>query len=293
MCSFYKKRNFAVEFLWEFTIYYFQQKEKAPKSIDFTAAILYNNYMESGNPTKKKRGNSMGNPHSGNREILRQRFLTNGMDNMSSEDILELLLLYSTQKVNTNELAQEMIGRFGSLRGVFEANYNDLLSVKGLGKNAAVFLKLLPSVAEEYYASAYDGEKLDSINAISKFLIHHYSQSDTEALRLICFDDDMRVKYNAVIAKGDDSRVSINQKLILQQVLNSGCSKCIIAHNHPNASSEPSLADIKATKAVYAYPRKAGITLIDHFVMGDDGVRAIIGKGVVFTDDWDDWVDSL
>lgn len=222
----------------------------------------------------------MENIHSGHRERLKQQFLANGLDAMPQHEILELLLFYSIQRVDTNELAHRLIERFGSLRGVFEANYNDLLDVKGLGKNSAVFLKLLPKVAEVYYTSAYDGVKLDSIEAIAKFLTLHYNQSDTESLRLICFDNNMRVKYDAVIAKGDDSRVPINEKLILKRVLNSGCSKCVISHNHPNCPSKPSDADIRVTKVVYSYLKNAGITLIDHLIVGDDGVTAIINGGL-------------
>lgn len=221
----------------------------------------------------------MDNSHSGHRERLRQKFLANGTAAMPQHQILELLLFYAIPRSDTNDLAHRLIARFGSLNGVFDADIDELMDVQGLGKNAAVLLKLMPQVAQIYFSSTYDGIRLCSTRAIGTFLRFNYNNADTEILRLLCFDDSLKIRYNIILANGDDSEVAIDQKLIMQRLLNSGCNKCALVHNHPGCSSRPSEDDIIATKALQKSLKASGITLIDHFIIGDDGVTAIINGG--------------
>lgn len=221
----------------------------------------------------------MDSPHSGHRERLRQQFLANGLESMPQHQILEMLLFYAIPRIDTNELAHRLISRFGSLKGVFDADINELVNVQGMGKNAAVLIKLIPQVSEVYFSSVYDGAKLEDIATISSFLVAMYNKIDIEILRLICLDDNMRMRDNVILSKGDSDHVVINQRIIMQKVLNSGCSYCVLAHNHPNASSKPSKEDISATKMLVGFLNSVGITLIDHIIIGDDGTTAIINSG--------------
>lgn len=218
----------------------------------------------------------MDNPHSGHRERLRQQFLAHGLECMPQHQILEMLLFYALPRVDTNEVAHRLISRFGSIKGVLDADINELISVQGMGKNAAILLKMLPQVFEVYLSSMYDGVRLADMAAISSFVANLYNKVDVEILRLICLDDSYRVRDNVVISRGDHERVTINQRIIMQKVLNSGCSYCILTHNHPNGSSKPSRDDIISTKALANFLESVGITLMDHIIIGDDGVTGIL-----------------
>lgn len=221
----------------------------------------------------------MDNPHQGHRERVRKQFLSNGFAGMPQHQILELLLFYAIPRVDTNELAHRMISRFGSVRGVLDADINELISVNGIGMKGAVFLKMLPQLFEVYMSSRFEGEKLCDMSTISSFVSNMYYKVNTEVLRLICLDDSYRVRDNVIISNGDNERVTIKQRVIMQKVLNSGCSNCILVHNHPYSSSKPSNADILSTKKLIDFLESAGITLIDHVVVGEDGVSSIIHGG--------------
>ncbi len=51
--------------------------------------------------------------HSGHRKRVRDRFLTEGLDNFPPHNVLELLLFYALPQRDTNELAHRLIERFG------------------------------------------------------------------------------------------------------------------------------------------------------------------------------------
>ena len=85
------------------------------------------------NPTVKKSTEKKSNIHSGHRERMRERFLKEGLDNFQDHNALELLLFYAIPQKDTNEEAHRLIDTFGSLSEVFDASYDELCNVKGIG----------------------------------------------------------------------------------------------------------------------------------------------------------------
>ena len=63
--------------------------------------------------------------HEGHRQRLKNRFLSDGLDSFETHNILELLLFYSIPQKDTNGIAHALLDTFGSLKGVFEADFED------------------------------------------------------------------------------------------------------------------------------------------------------------------------
>lgn len=78
--------------------------------------------------------------HGGHRERLRQRLMTEGVDNFEPHELLEFLLYYAIPRQNVNLLAHELLNTFGNLRNVLGADPSELTQVKGMGENAALWL---------------------------------------------------------------------------------------------------------------------------------------------------------
>lgn len=51
--------------------------------------------------------------HAGHRQRLKERFLREGLDNFEEHQVLELLLFYGIPQRDTNEIAHELIQKFG------------------------------------------------------------------------------------------------------------------------------------------------------------------------------------
>ena len=76
----------------------------------------------------------------GHRERLRRRFRSEGLDNFEPHEVLELLLFYVIPRGNVNHIGHRLISHFGSLSGVFNAKYEELMTVEGVGEQAALSL---------------------------------------------------------------------------------------------------------------------------------------------------------
>lgn len=77
------------------------------------------------------------NVHAGHRGRMRERFLCGGLDYFEPHEVLELLLFEFIPVVNTNPLGHALIERFGSVKNVLTAAYDELVKVSGIGPKAA------------------------------------------------------------------------------------------------------------------------------------------------------------
>ena len=78
------------------------------------------------------------------RERMRVRYDQNGFDGFLDYEILEFILFYSIPRKDTREEAKSLLKEFGSLSGVFGADFYTLQKCKGIGAASARLLKLFP-----------------------------------------------------------------------------------------------------------------------------------------------------
>lgn len=72
--------------------------------------------------------------HDGHRQRMKNAFAEHGLESFDDVHALEFLLFYVRARCNTNEIAHELLDRFGSLDAVFEASVEELSNVDGVGR---------------------------------------------------------------------------------------------------------------------------------------------------------------
>ena len=216
------------------------------------------------------------NHHEGHRERMKNQFLEHGIEHLAPHQVLELVLFFAIPRVDTNLMAHELLSRFGSLAGVFNAGVRELCEVPGIGMNAATLLKLIPEVHKMYSYSMYENIPLSDVDTIFDFVISLYHGVPVESVTAICLDGSMRILSNTIISKGNSCYVELDRSSLLARLSNSGCQSCIIAHNHPGTSAKPSSHDKLSTYSLKTVFDELSINLYEHVIVGDDGVYAIM-----------------
>ena len=89
---------------------------------------------------------------------MRQRVLSQGIENMPEHEILEFLLYPFIPMKDTNPIAHELIDRFGSLQQVLDTSIVLLCDVKNMTQSAAIYLTTLPKIFKKYNLQKF-GEK--------------------------------------------------------------------------------------------------------------------------------------
>ena len=212
--------------------------------------------------------------HDGHRARLKKRFLEYGAEGIDDVNLLELLLFFALPRVDTNETAHELLDRFGTIDGVLEASADELLATPGVGENAAVLLKLIPTLAKRYLAAKNSiGSILASTEDAGFFLLPRFLGERDETVLLVCMDTKMKVVSCRKIASGDVSVAHLSIRKVVEQALAQNAPYVILAHNHIGGFALPSVEDVNATLQLRDALSLVGVTLIDHIVVsGDDFV---------------------
>lgn len=218
-----------------------------------------------------KKQNSGNQLHSGHRERLRERFLSEGLSGFNDHNILELLLFYALPRVDTNELAHRLLDRFGSLSRVFDADIADIAAVPGMGEKSAALIKLIPQLSSAYRMDKFfpDSRRMD-MREIGEFLTEYFADKDEEIMVTLLLDNAGRMISCDEQFRGTVDAVQIDARKLLESVMVKKPTSVVVAHNHPRGVLVPSNADIKTTKTLEDIFETAGIKMRDHLLVAGE-----------------------
>lgn len=208
------------------------------------------------------------NPHTGHRKRMRERFLTSGLDNFAPHEVIELLLFYGKTRGNVNDTAHRLIEKFGSVPGVLEASYDDLMSVSDVGEASATLLCLLPHLFRRY---SKDKEEVkatyNTLSSLQKFSTSLFIGATVEQLYAMFFDNSMHMLDCMLVSHGTVNIVPMTTRKIAEKALEKHASCVVIAHNHPGGVAVPSAEDLKATTAIEQALGLFEIDLMEHLLV--------------------------
>lgn len=217
------------------------------------------------------------NPHAGHRKRLRERYARSGMEDFAPHEVLELLLTYAIPRVDVNDRAHALIDRFGSVAGVMDATEEELAEVKGIGPEAARFLKMLPEVFRHYQLSSYDGrETFDTVAKLGDYLRALYTGVTVERVYLILLDNGLRIKDCIHLCDGSVNCSSITVRTVAEHAFRRNAAAMVLAHNHPGGLAIPSGADLEVTQNVECALEAIGVPLLEHLIVTENSYAPIL-----------------
>lgn len=217
--------------------------------------------------------------HSGHRDRLRKKFLTNGFDELEEHEALELMLYYAIPRKDTNPIAHKLLDTFGSISAVFDAPVDSLIEA-GLSRNAAIYIKLIPDISRLYLDDKHNNQiKVISDDNMGDILLNKFIGRDYEAVVLLLLDAKFKEVYCGVINKGSVSSCDIYLRKIIELSVLYNAKFAVISHNHPSGIALPSGADIAATKKISSALKLINVKLYDHIIVADNDYVSMAQSG--------------
>lgn len=203
---------------------------------------------------------------------MRETIRKTGVDAISDVNLLEYMLFYSIPRKDTNEIAHRLLDAFGSLNGVFNATYEQLLNVEGMGENSALFISLIPGLCRRYIESGYSKKiNLSEPEDMLEYIKSKYYGEVKEVAYVVCLDALGNLLNCFKLGEGSAETVSFDKRAILEMVLRVKADAVVLAHNHPNGVAAPSKDDVNVTTEFTTVFRKVGIKFVDHIIIaGND-----------------------
>lgn len=209
------------------------------------------------------------NLHQGHRQRLLEKFNANP-DSVSTFELVEIFLFPFLPRINTNDIAHRLIKTFGSVKNIFSASAEKLMSVEGIGKSTAAAIvanaKILTYIFERYFIDSepicYRSYGLDKQKVVDcfksnyseSFMVFLLDKKHREITRLT-FDDNLAFQVSADVPELTRA-IAVNKPYAI-----------LIAHNHTSGNANPSSMDDTATAKIYMICNIHGVEFSDHVIV--------------------------
>lgn len=221
------------------------------------------------------------NPHQGHRGRVKKEYRDNGLDHFPDHKILEMLLFYSIPRADTNEIAHDLLNRFGSFSGVFDAPQELLMGTKGIGLESATFIKFISDVIRVYmedYSQTHS--TITSSEDAKEYMQHKFLGISVEQIYMACLAANGKVIFFDKIAEGSPESVGVRPVDVIRTALRSNAVRVVLAHNHPHGLPNPSTIDVHTTSRLGAELSRIGIELFDHIIVAPSGAFSMREAGM-------------
>jgi len=221
-------------------------------------------------------------PYEGHRKRLRQRFINTGFEGLHDYEIIELLLTYAIPRKDTKPIAKALIERFKTLKNVLDAPIDDLGKVEGVGKNSAVYIKMMREIVTKYFKDRAKEQKIfKTLEELITYLRAVIGGKTNEVVHVLYLNSKNELINAENLSEGTVSEAVAFPRRIVEGALKYGATSVILAHNHPGGVPEPSESDDRLTEAVKEALKTVGITLQEHVIISEEGFYSYRKDGMI------------
>ncbi len=214
------------------------------------------------------------------------KFLAQGIGCFEEHEILEILLYSIFSRCNTNEISHKLIDKFGSLSNVLSASKDDLMTISGIGENAAAFICFLGEFVSKYREDALDKRRrLNSPEKLAEYAKTLFVNPLEESAYVIMLDKSLYLIGSEKISDSAPDSSCFNAKNVIGAAIARKSNNIVLVHNHPVGTANFSSADVSATRRLVNLLKELDIELNDHIVISGDSVGSMRSAGV-FSEYW-------
>ena len=221
-------------------------------------------------PNKTQDNKDNINLHEKHRQRTREKFLKNKLNGFVEHEVLEFMLYYCYPRQDTNEIAHKLIREFGSLHNLFEADAKEIMRRCNITERVAVFISLIPNVANVYFRSRWSFEDslvMRDVETAASYAIAQFAGHKVESCFIFCLDAGLRLRSSSLISSGTINDTPLYMREIVSEALKHQSTALIITHNHPGGTPKPSKSDEYATEKLINTLSNLQIMVIDHIIV--------------------------
>ena len=206
-----------------------------------------------------------------NNENPRERLIYKGSGALADCELLAIVLRSGGKDSSVLLLAQQLLSRFGGLKGLIDTNIDQLTSFKNIGKTKATCIKACCELALRLSGVTVEhGYKIRTPEDIHKVLRKELFEKTKEYFYLLSLDSRQCLICTDLISVGTVNETLVHPREIYKQAFARNAVSIAIAHNHPSGNPEPSSEDLIITERIAKAGISLGIPLVDHIVIYND-----------------------
>ena len=219
----------------------------------------------------------------GHRKRLRERYAKNGYEALQDYEIIELLLTFVKQRVDTKPLAKQLIKKYGTIEEILKADIKDLKETEGVGDITAVFLNFIGDIAACSFKDKAEKEKISfrNKNQLISYLRNDIGFSKNEEFKVLFLNSVNEIIETEILFTGTIDKSAVYPRKILERALYHNARSIVFVHNHPSGNVSPSEKDIELTEEMKKFFKIVDINVLDHIIITKNSHFSFLEEGII------------
>lgn len=216
-------------------------------------------------------------------ERPRERLLEYGVENLSNEELLAILLKTGSRRHSVKELALNVLSISGGISHLQDITKEQLLTIDGIGTTKAIELISAIELGRRIFLNNQQKEKIHFNNAYQIYSSTKYLFLNKKQEYFYCFylNNKNEVLERKLLFMGTINRSVVHPREIFKYAYLTSASSIVCMHNHPSGDITPSKEDIRLTNALVELGKLNSIPVVDHIIVSDDNYYSFYEEGKI------------
>ncbi len=200
--------------------------------------------------------------------LPRERLAKEGVEALSNQELLSILLRTGTRQASVFEIAQKVLSNLSSLTDLKKMTLQELQSLSGIGRVKAIELQAMIELGHRIHKhETLEMESILSSQKLAKKMQQELGHKKQEHLVALYLNTQNQIIHQQTIFIGSATRSIAEPREILHYAIKHMATSLILVHNHPSGAVAPSRNDDHVTKLVKEACELMGIVLLDHLIV--------------------------
>ncbi len=216
-------------------------------------------------------------------ERPRERFLREGVSNLSNQELLAIIIKTGTKNLSSMDLAFLLLNEIDDIHYLKDVNVSRLIKIKGIGLVKAIEIASAIELGKRiYFNSPKHREKLINAKEIYESSKYLFVGKMQEEFYCLYFNNKQELLERKLLFMGTINRSIVHPREVFKEAYLTSASSIVCIHNHPSGDTKPSREDIIFTKSLIEIGRVNGIPIVDHIIVGDNSYYSFYESNNVF-----------
>lgn len=200
-------------------------------------------------------------------ERPRERFKKYGVEALSNEELLSILLRTGTSNRSVKDLSIDILNTI-NINELVNYDFNSLKNIKGVGEVKAITIISAIEFGKRALSKGDLEKQIRTGDDVYYLVKDELENSLQEKFLVVYLDTKKYVISKKIIFIGTVNSSSITPRDVFREAVKLNSVSMILVHNHPAGSIAPSYEDIYLTNEFIKLGRMIGISVIDHLIIG-------------------------
>ena len=182
-------------------------------------------------------------------ERPRERFIKYGVENLSNEELLAIILKTGTREYSVKRLALMLLNERGGIEKLKNATINTLTKMNMVN---------------------ISNVKLNNSKLIFDYFKYLFKDEKQEYFYAIYLDSKSKLISYKLLFKGTINTSCVHPREVFKYAVIESAYSIIVMHNHTSGDPTPSHQDVEITKSLFEIGKIMAIPVVDHIVFGKE-----------------------